>query len=243
MRLKWSVGALTACVVAGAGFLAYHHYWNSPATRANHLLSLLEQRNWRELYRARSAGRFAGAWTEETFVAFAKKYIEPKGGNAKLRAETGGINQLKNYQIYLSGPRLSDPPAFSAFYMALPQMNQYHVLGSSEVASGWDYVFTLGCSETLSVAAKAWYPNAPKTKNNIDDPALYEFILAEGDNLRKMGCAKLYSSSKKDDLAYKVESIEQHARLYKTARNLVPVAAKYGRKMKYPPTAAELAMK
>ncbi len=216
----------------------------APERQARSIAELIRKRDWAGVYKSQTAWRFSTAWSEKTFVDFAKKYIEPNAdfGDVDVTSFSSEVSYLDHYSISLGSRSPDGQRIFGMFIMPMTARTGFKVFGS-QVAFRWDYLTTLSTSEAIQNVANVRYPDAVKTKHHIDDSAEYEFLLAEGDQLRKMGCEHFHLGSKRDDIAAHIDSIEEHARLYKTARYLVPIAAKYGRTMKWLPTAAELAMK
>ena len=217
---------------------------DAPKRNAEHMAELLRKQEWALIYRSLTSTNIDPAWPEDGFVQFCRAYIEPNANFARVSVASVpvGVNGFSNYVVEVRSKKVKTPTALQ-IYLAMTMPNKPIQAGQLLIAPKWDYVVTIGSNSLVAIAARLKFPNAATASHNIDDPALYEFLLAEGDNMRKMGCKRLYKSPKKDDLDFQIDSIEEHARLYKTARNLVPIAAKYGRTMKYPPTASELAMK
>jgi hypothetical protein len=244
MRSRVKLSSLILAATGLVAGLAYVVVLGAPRRQAVAIANLVKKRDWAGVYQSQSMGRFAIGWSQKSFVQFAKTYIEPHADWGTLRVEAfdSEVKYLPFQSVLLNSKSTDRGAILQVSMMPLTPRSTFTVFGS-QVALRWEYMTMVTASTMVQQVAHCRYPKATKTKHHIDDPAEYEFLLAEGDNLRKMGCERFYVGSKKDDIAYQIESIEEHARLYKTARNLVPIAAKYGRTMKYPPTASELAMK
>ena len=238
----------TAVVVVGvlllAGSTSKILVLDAPKRNAERVADLLRQQEWAQIHRSITATPIDPAWSEEAFVQFCRTYIEPTANFARVSVSSHpvGVNGFANYVVEARSKFVKTPIAMQIF-LAMTMPRQPFRAGPYLLTPKWDYTVHISTQSLVATVARLKFPDAAQSTHNIDDPAVYEFLLAEGDNLRKMGCSHLYKSSVKDDLAVQLESIEKHARLYKSSRNLVPIAAKYGRTMKWLPTEAELAMK